>query len=155
MTAKLILRDARRDEVPEIVRMLVDDELGRGREALEGETVPQVYYDAFDAMATTRFNRLLVAERGGEIVGTLQLTFLHGLRRRGALRAQIEAVRVAGGHRGEGVGQDMMLAAIDMARAAGCALVQLTTDKSRKDAHRFYERLGFEASHVGMKLMLN
>jgi len=95
-----------------------------------------------------------VAERDGQIVGTLQLSFLPGLARRGALRAQIEAVRVAQGERGSGLGAAMMGWAIEEARRRGCALVQLTTDKSRADAHRFYARLGFVASHEGMKLAL-
>jgi GNAT superfamily N-acetyltransferase len=149
--SELILRDARRDEVPLIIRMLADDALGAARERLEE---PQIYLDAFDRLAADPNNRLLVAEQDGEIVGTLQLTFLHGLSRQGATRALIEAVRVNAPWRGKGVGRRMIEAAIDMARAQGCAMVQLTTDKSRKDAHRFYESLGFVASHEGMKLAL-
>ncbi|HKD89893.1 MAG TPA: GNAT family N-acetyltransferase, partial [Streptosporangiaceae bacterium] len=97
---------------------------------------------------------LVVAEQAGEIVGTMQLSFLPGLARRGALRAQIEAVRVAESNQGSGLGSAMIGWAIDEARRRGCALVQLTTDKSRRDAHRFYQRLGFVASHEGMKLAL-
>lgn len=149
--SELTLRDARRDEVPLIIRMLADDALGAARERLEE---PQIYLDAFDRLAADPNNRLLVAEQDGEIVGTLQLTFLHGLSRQGATRALIEAVRVNAPWRGKGVGRRMIEAAIDMARAEGCAMVQLTTDKSRKDAHRFYESLGFVASHEGMKLAL-
>jgi GNAT superfamily N-acetyltransferase len=154
MTETLVLREARRDDVPAVVRMLIDDELSRGRENIDGDQIPQLYFDAFDAMAKSGNNRIFVAERDGEIVGTFQFTLLRGLVRRGALRGQIEAVRVAGQHRGQGIGRDMMRAAIEMARAQGCVLVQLTTDKSRKDAHRFYERLGFTATHEGMKLPL-
>ncbi len=95
-----------------------------------------------------------MAEQDGQIVGTMQLSFLPGLARRGALRAQIEAVRVAQSQRGSGLGAAMMGWAIEEARRRGCALVQLTTDKSRTDAHRFYARLGFVATHEGMKLAL-
>lgn len=151
--SKLVLRDAKRDEVPAIVRMLADDALGSQREEL-GDPLPAVYYDAYDELARDPNNRLLIADLGGEIVGTLQLTFLRGLSRKGARRAQIEAVRIAAAHRGKGLGEDMIRAAIAIAREAGCSMVQFTSDKSRKDAHRFYERLGFVASHEGMKLAL-
>ena len=96
----------------------------------------------------------MVAEAGGAVVGTMQLLFLPGLSRRGALRAQVEAVRVAAPGRGHGLGSAMIRWAISEARRRGCALVQLTSDKSRTDAHRFYARLGFAASHEGMKLPL-
>lgn len=148
----MILRKAKRDEVPAIVRMLADDGLGRGREQTD-DLKP--YYAAYDAMANDPNNLLLVAESGGEIVGTLQLTFIPGLARKAAKRAQIEAVRVSSRHRSEGFGQRMFEAVIDLARQEGCALVQLTTDKKRPDAHRFYERLGFVATHEGMKLALD
>jgi GNAT superfamily N-acetyltransferase len=153
MTASLTLRDARRDEISAIVAMLADDMLGGSREVTT-EPLPQGYYDAFDALARDPNNRLLIAERDGDVVGTLQLTFIHGLSRQGSKRALIEAVRVAAAFRGKGLGEDIIRAAIEIAREAGCAMVQLTTDKSRKDAHRFYERLGFVASHEGMKLTL-
>ena len=112
------------------------------------------YEEAFLAIDADPAHLLLVAEAGGEVIGTMQLSYLPGLARRGALRAQIEAVRVAGGARGSGLGAAMMTWAIEAARRRGCALVQLTTDKSRTDAHRLYERLGFVASHEGMKLAL-
>ena len=150
---RLILRDARREDVPAIVRMLVDDPLGSTRERY-AEPLPQAYYDAFDATAGDPNNRHLIAEVDGKIVGTLHLLFIRGIARMGATRAQIEAVRVAAGERGEGIGRKMIEAAIEMARERGCVLVQLTTDKTRKDAHRFYESLGFVASHEGMKLSL-
>ena len=154
MSGQVILRDARRDEVAAIIAMLADDMLGGSREVTR-EPLPPSYYYAFDALARDPNNRLLIAERDGETVGTLQITFIHGLSRQGARRALIEAVRVAAPYRGKGIGEDIISAAIEIAREAGCAMVQLTTDKSRKDAHRFYERLGFIASHEGMKLMLD
>ena len=146
------LRPAKRDEVPAIVAMLADDGLGRGREAVSD---PAIYYDAFDAMAGDPNNRLMVAGKDGSLVGTLQITFIRGLSRKGARRALVEAVRVASRHRGKGIGRDIFLRAIELARERGCAIVQLTTDKSRPDALRFYESLGFVASHEGMKLMLD
>jgi GNAT superfamily N-acetyltransferase len=152
--SRLVLRDAERGEVAAIVKMLADDELGRSREDI-GDPLPATYYEAYEELVRDPNNRLLVAEIGGEIVGTLQLTFIRGLSRRGARRAQIEAVRVAGPHRGTGLGDQMIRAAIEIARDAGCSIVQLTTDKRRVDAHRFYERLGFVASHAGMKLSLD
>ena len=153
MSTKVTLRDARRDEVPAIVAMLADDKLGAVREVTT-EPLPASYYAAFDALALDANNRLLIAEKNGEIVGTLQITFIVGLSRRGAKRALLEAVRVAAPHRGKGIGAEIVRAAVEIARHEGCAMVQLTTDKSRHDAHRFYERLGFTASHEGMKLML-
>lgn len=153
MTMQVMLRDARREDVPAIVAMLADDALGASRE-VTAEPLPATYYAAFDALARDPNNRLLIAEVNGEIVGTLQITFIHGLSRQGAKRALIEAVRVASLHRGKGFGEQIIREAVEMARRAGCAMVQLTTDKSRKDAHRFYERLGFVASHEGMKLLL-
>jgi GNAT superfamily N-acetyltransferase len=153
MSAPVRLRDARRDDVPAIVAMLADDTLGASRE-VSTEPLPASYYTAFDALDRDPNNRLLIAEINGEIVGTLQITFIYGLSRQGAKRALIEAVRVASPHRGKGIGEQIILEAVAMARRERCAMVQLTTDKSRKDAHRFYERLGFVASHEGMKLTL-
>ena len=153
MSDSVTLREARRSEVPAIVAMLADDMLGGSRE-VTSEPLPESYYKAFDALARDPNNRLLIAELEGEIVGTLQITFIHGLSRQGAKRALLEAVRVAAPYRGKGVGDQIVRAAIEIARQVNCAMVQLTTDKSRKDAHRFYERLGFEASHEGMKLTL-
>lgn len=147
------LRRARREDVRAIVAMLADDALGGSREDVS-DPLPQAYADAFEDMARDPNNRLLIAEKDGAIVGTLQVTFIRGLSRRGMRRALVEAVRVASGHRGQGLGEAIMQAVIALARSEGCAMVQLTTDKSRKDAHRFYERLGFVTSHEGMKLML-
>jgi GNAT superfamily N-acetyltransferase len=112
------------------------------------------YTTAFLAIDADPAHLLVVAESSGEIVGTMQLSFMPGLARRGELRAQIEAVRVAESFRGSGLGAAMMGWAIGEARRRGCGLVQLTSDKSRTDAHRFYQRLGFVASHEGMKLAL-
>ena len=153
MSASVTLRDARREDVAAIVGMLADDMLGSSRE-VTSEPLPDSYYQSFDALARDPNNRLLIAEHDGEIVGTLQITFIVGLSRQGAKRALIEAVRVAASYRGKGIGEEIIRATVAIARAADCAMVQLTTDKSRKDAHRFYERLGFIASHEGMKLML-
>ena len=147
------LRRATREDVYDIVAMLADDALGATREDLRNP-IPQVYIDAFEQMARDPNNMLLIAEQDGETVGTLQMTFIVGLSRKGMRRALIEAVRVASGHRGKGLGRDIVLRAIELARERGCAMVQLTTDKSRKDAHRFYASLGFVASHEGMKLTL-
>jgi GNAT superfamily N-acetyltransferase len=148
---ELVLRKAWREDVPAIVAMLADDALGATRESLN-ELAP--YYTAYDQIANDPNNLILVADCGGEVVGSLQLNILRGLSRKGAKRAQIEAVRVASAHRGKKFGEKIIRAAIEMARKEGCVLVQLTTDKTRKDAHRFYERLGFEATHEGLKLNL-
>lgn len=150
---QLVIRPARREEVPQIVALLADDQLGAAREELS-DPLPQAYYDAFDAIAGSAENEMLVAEAEGTIVGCLQLTFIPGLSRRGALRGQIESVRVAASQRGSGFGRRMFLWAIERCREKGCKTVQLTTDKSRGEAHSFYESLGFVASHEGMKLAL-
>jgi GNAT superfamily N-acetyltransferase len=140
-------------DLPAIVTMLADDGLGRGR---EDASLPlaQGYTDAFAAIEADPNQMLAVAEADGVVVGTLQLTFLPGLSHKGAWRGQVESVRVAGSRRGTGLGQAMMEWAVAQCRARGCRMVQLTTDKSRADAHRFYERLGFKASHEGFKLVL-
>jgi GNAT superfamily N-acetyltransferase len=146
----VIFRDARREDVPSVVALLADDMLGAGR-----ETAPDdAYWVAFDQIAADAKNRLIVAEIDGQIAGTLQLTLLPGLSRHGMLRAQLEAVRVARGQRGQGLGRAMIEWAIEQARGHGCGLVQLTSDKRRPDAIRFYEAMGFTASHEGMKLPL-
>ena len=145
------VRRARREDVPAIVALLADDALGESREH-PGDLSP--YLAAFERIDADPAHLLVVADAGGEVVGTLQLTVLPGLSRGGALRAQVEAVRVADSQRGKGLGQALLLWAVEEARARGCTLVQLTTDKQRTDAHRFYERLGFVASHEGMKLHL-
>ena len=147
-------RTARREDLPAIVRLLADDGLGRGRERL-ADPLPPEYGAAFDAMARQDGNEILLAIEDGAIVGCLQLTIIPGLSRLGATRAQLEGVRVDGTRRGSGIGEALIREAIARARRAGCALVQLTSDRRRADALRFYERLGFEPSHVGMKLELD
>jgi GNAT superfamily N-acetyltransferase len=145
-----VLRRAAADDVPAIVALLTDDVLGAGREG----TDPAPYEAAFAAVDADPAHLLVVADDGGTVVGTLQLSFLPGLSRGGALRAQVEGVRVAAAARGRGLGEAMLRWCADEARRRGAALVQLTTDRRRPDAHRFYERLGYVASHVGMKLEL-
>jgi GNAT superfamily N-acetyltransferase len=143
------IRRAVATDVPAIVAMLADDPLGARRER-PGDPA---YAEAFKEIDTDPRQWLMVAVTDGEVVGTLQLTFIPGLSRLGSTRALIEAVRVRSDQRGNGLGADLIRWAIDTARDQGAAMVQLTTDASRKDAHRFYERLGFEATHVGMKLV--
>ena len=156
-------RDARREDVPVIVAMLADDFLGAAREAGGpggpsgaggASEVDEAYWMAFGQIEAEPHSRLIVAEAGGRVAGTLQLTLVPGLSRHGMLRAQIEAVRVAAWTRGQGIGRQMISWAVDEARRAGCGLVQLTSDKRRTDAIRFYESLGFEATHEGLKLPL-
>ena len=147
-------RQAQREDVPAIVRLLADDALGSGREKF-AEPLPQAYWDAFDAIAARPDNLLIVAEIDGAVVGCLQLTLIPGLTRLGTWRGLIEGVRVDSRRRGQRLGERLLRHAIDQARARGCRLVQLTTDRTRGDAHRFYEGLGFVASHLGMKLALD
>jgi ribosomal protein S18 acetylase RimI-like enzyme len=150
----MIIRQARREDIPPIVAMLADDALGATRERYQ-EPLPQPYWDAFNAIDSDPNNRLLVAEENGVVVGCLQLTFIPGLSRLGAERAQIESVRIASSQRGSGLGRKLIEEAIAQARLHGSKLVQLTTDKARADARRFYESLGFTATHEGMKLSLD
>ncbi len=153
VATSLSFRSATADDLPTIVAVLADDGLGRER---EDASLPlrQDYDDAFKAMSKDENNRLVVAVLDDVIVGCLQLTFIPGLSRLGTWRCQIEGVRVAASQRGAGVGQAMMEWAIEESRQRGCRLVQLTTDRRRADAHRFYDGLGFDASHIGMKLKL-
>ena len=146
----MIIREATEADIGAIARLLADDGLGRGRET-PGDPA---YARAFTAMAAQPGNVYLVAEAEGTLVGCLQFTVIHGLSRKGASRAQIEGVRVHANRRGQGIGEALFEAAFQRAAAAGCTLVQLTTDRSRSDALRFYERLGFEATHWGMKRVL-
>lgn len=145
------VREAQVEDVPTIVALLADDALGATREDPD-DLMP--YDAAFARIIGDSSEVLVVAEVDGAVVGTLQLSLLPGLSRRGALRAQVEGVRVAADVRGAGVGEQLVRWAEERARAEGCVLVQLTSDASRVDAHRFYERLGYAASHVGMKKSL-
>ncbi|MFF9243626.1 GNAT family N-acetyltransferase [Streptomyces sp. NPDC014801] len=147
----LEIRPAVPDDVPAIVGMLADDPLGAQRESPDDL---QPYLTAFERITTDPNQRLVVAVREGRVVGTLQLTIIPGLSRRGATRSIIEAVRIHADERGGGLGTRFIEWAVEESRRLGCQLVQLTSDKSRTDAHRFYERLGFEASHLGFKLSL-
>lgn len=146
-------RLATRDDLAAIVRMLADDPLGSQRERAT-DPLPRAYSDAFEAIDRDPNQELIVAEVDGRVVGTLQLTFIPGISRQGMWRGLIEGVRVDSGTRAMGLGRRMVEHAIERARARGCAMVQLTSDKSRHDAIRFYESLGFEATHEGMKRML-
>lgn len=148
------LRRATLEDLPALVGLLIDDPLGRTRENVTDDNDLRLYRLAFDAIDADPNQLLVVASDGAETVGTLQLSFIPGLARRGALRAQIEAVRVHENYRSQGLGSEMFEWAIEEARRRGCALVQLTADKARTDAHRFYGRLGFIASHEGLKLQL-
>ena len=148
------IRTADREDVPALVRMLADDELGRQREDAS-DPLPESYYDAFRAIDVDPNNEILVACLDGRIVASLQLTYTPSLSYRGSWRATVESVRTTAELRGQGIGSALMHAAIARARARGCGLVQLTTNKVRDDARRFYERLGFAATHEGMKLPLS
>lgn len=149
----LTFRRARRDDVPHIVRMLADDPLGAKRERYE-TPLPESYFAAFDAIDSDPNNELIVACLDGQVIGVLQLTFIPYLTYQGGCRALIEAVRVDASQRSSGVGRALFEWAIQRARDRRCHLIQLTTDKARPDALRFYEKLGFVASHEGMKLHL-
>jgi GNAT superfamily N-acetyltransferase len=150
----VVLRRAAAEDVPAIVDLLAADQLGATRDGVNTAEDRAAYQQAFRAIDADPAHVLVVAQAGQQLVGTFQLSFIPGLARRGALRAQVEAVRVHKSYRDRGLGAAMMGWAIEEARRHGCALVQLTTDKARPDAHRFYERLGFVASHQGMKLSL-
>jgi len=145
------IRPAELGDVPAIVAMLADDQLGAQRESLD-DLAP--YLAALERLAADPNQHLVVAVREGRVVGTLQLTIIPGLSRRGATRSIIEGVRVHADERGSGLGTQLIKWAVDESRRQDCQLVQLTSDQTRTDAHRFYERLGFTASHVGFKLPL-
>jgi GNAT superfamily N-acetyltransferase len=132
----------------------VDAQTPEAADAQTPEAVDAAYWSAFEAIDADPRNELIVADRAGEVVGTCQLTFVPSLSRRAAERMIIESVRVRRDLRGQGIGQAMMRWSLHRARERGCRLAQLTTDKRRADAHRFYASLGFEASHEGFKLAL-
>ncbi|MEK2491942.1 GNAT family N-acetyltransferase [Kitasatospora purpeofusca] len=147
----LTIRRATGDDLPAIVAMLADDPLGATRESPDDLTP---YRAAFDLIDADPHQHLVVAERAGRTVGTLQLTLVPGLSRKGATRTVIEGVRVHGDERGSGLGTELIQWAIERSRELDAQLVQLTSDITRTDAHRFYERLGFVPSHLGFKLAL-
>ena len=145
------VRPATEADLPEILRMLLDDRATPSDEADPGDPC---YAQALREMQASQVSCTYVAEVDGRVVGTFMLSFLRHLMRRGTLVAQIEAVRIDGPQRGRGLGGRMMRWALDEARRRGCSRVQLTSNLARKDAHRFYQRLGFRGSHLGMKLDL-
>jgi GNAT superfamily N-acetyltransferase len=153
MTEELRMRPATAADLSEIVRMLADDFLGSGREQIDGG-FSENYARAFQEIEADPNNELIVAELDGKVVGTFQLTCTPSLSFQGGWRCTVESVRVDSGLRGQGIGREMMLWAIGRAKEKGCVSMQLTTHSERKDAHRFYEQLGFKSTHIGMKLKL-
>ncbi|OLZ68488.1 GNAT family N-acetyltransferase [Streptomyces sp. IMTB 2501] len=147
----LEIRRATADDLPAIVAMLADDPLGAQRESTDDMTP---YRAALERLTADPNQHLVVAVREGRVIGTLQLTIIAGLSHKGTTRALIEAVRIHADERGSGLGSRLIEWAIDTSRHVGCRMVQLTSDKTRSDAHRFYERLGFSATHEGFKLRL-
>ncbi|MET8880872.1 GNAT family N-acetyltransferase [Streptomyces rubiginosohelvolus] len=147
----LDIRPATPDDLPAVVAMLADDPLGAQRESPDDLTP---YQEALQRLADDPNQHVVVAVRQDRVVGTLQLTIIPGLSRQGSTRSIIEGVRIHGDERGSGLGTQLIQWAVDESRRQNCQLVQLTSDVTREDAHRFYERLGFTASHVGFKLAL-
>ena len=150
---ELRLRRARRDDLVDLLRIIADNDVARARGTYVVEETPAVVA-AFDAIMASTDNELWVGELDGAVAATAQLTFLPGLAHGGAWRAIVESVHVRGDLRGRGLGGQLMAAMIERARERGAATISLTSDRRRVDAHRFYERLGFAASHVGMKRAL-
>ncbi|TCC20612.1 GNAT family N-acetyltransferase [Kribbella sindirgiensis] len=148
----VVIRRATASDVAAIVAMIADDQLGATRESLDDLTP---YLAAFEQIDADPNQLLVVADRNDEVIGTLQLTIIPGLSRRGSTRGLIEAVRVAAPARGSGLGSTLIRWAVEESRTRGCTLVQLTSDKTRTDAHRFYTNLGFGNTHEGFKLKLN
>ena len=148
------IRKATKEDVSAIVQLIADDKLGKQREDYR-IPLPKSYIEAFESIVADSNQELMVVENDqGEIIGTLQLSFIQYLTYQGGIRAQIEAVRIAKEQRGQGLGEDMFNWAIARAKEKGAHIVQLTTDKQRPGALKFYEKLGFRASHEGMKLHL-
>jgi GNAT superfamily N-acetyltransferase len=150
----IIFRVATHTDVPSIVRLLADDELGSLREKYENP-ISESYYSAYELVDKDPNHELIVAELDGKVIGTLHLMFLPSLSFQGGLRAQVESVRVDTRYQSQGIGSHIMKWAIKRAKLRAAHIVQLTTHKSRADAHRFYERLGFKGTHLGMKLSLD
>jgi GNAT superfamily N-acetyltransferase len=151
--SEITFRTATEADLPTIIAMLADDEIGENREAAASD-VPQQYRDAFRAMSEEHYNKYLLAELDGKIVGSLQLAFMPGLSREGTKRAIVESVRVRSALRGQNIGTALMKEAIRLAREGGCGLIQLDSDLRRPRAHLFYRRLGFVQSHAGFKKAL-
>jgi GNAT superfamily N-acetyltransferase len=149
----ITIRQAIKDDVPTIVHLIADDFLGGAREAL-GDKIAESYYSAFAEIDIDKNQMLVVGEITGKVIGTLQISYITNMSHKGAKRAMIEGVHVEESLRGQGIGAFMIQWAITEAKVNGCRFVQLTSNKQRKDAHRFYERLGFGASHEGFKLDL-
>jgi GNAT superfamily N-acetyltransferase len=150
--SNVTFRPARSSDLAEIIALLADDKLGANRESVEGNR--DAYEQAFAEIESDPDNMITVAEDDGVVIGCLQVTFIANLTFKGARRALIEAVRVADSHQGQGLGKRLMEHVIDLARKRGCKIVQLTSNKERPDAIRFYEQLGFQPTHVGFKLYL-
>lgn len=153
MKLDLIYRQAEVQDLPAIVQMLADDDLGKTR---ENPTLPldEKYLKAFQEINQDADNELIVVELEDEIVGTFQLTYIPSLSFKGTTRMQVESVRVIAKHRGKGLGSQFFAWIINRAQTKNCGMIQLSTNNARPDAHRFYEKLGFKGSHLGMKLYL-
>ena len=150
----MIFREAQREDAIEIVKMIANDTLGKLREDFK-EPLPDKYYVAFENIKHDKNQELIVLEdENNEVIGTLQLSFIQYMTYQGGIRAQIEAVRIRQDQRGKGIGEKMFLWAINRSKQRGAHIVQLTTDKKRPEALKFYEKLGFKATHEGMKLHL-
>ena len=147
------IREARKDDLREIVTLLADDELGQQRESV-AHPLNRAYVRAFDEIEADDRQMLIVAVLDGHIVGSLQISIIPGLARTGTTRGQLEAIRISRDHRGKGIGTTLIQWAVDECRRRQCGLVQLTSDKTRTKAHDFYLRMGFVPSHEGFKLDL-
>jgi ribosomal protein S18 acetylase RimI-like enzyme len=150
----ILFRLATRADLPSVVRLLADEQQTADQRERYESPLPESYYSAFKQINNDPNHELIVAERNGEVIGTLHLMFLPSVSFQGGLRAQIESVRVDKRFQSQGIGSQMMKWSMERARQRGAHIVQLTTHKSRVDAHRFYERLGFKGTHLGMKLSL-
>jgi GNAT superfamily N-acetyltransferase len=153
MNSPLNYRLAEARDLPAIVQMLADDELGKKREKPD-LPLNEKYIKAFAEISQDAHNELIVVELGDEIVGTFQLTYIPSLSFQGSTRMQVESVRVAEAYRGQGLGSQFFEWIIERAKNKNCGMIQLSTNNARQDAHRFYEKLGFQATHLGMKLYL-
>ncbi len=153
MNTDLHFREAKREDLPDIVRLLSEDSLGSQRET-NFSPLPQSYYAAFDTIAHDPNNELVVVESSGEVIGTLQLTFIPYVTYRGSWRALVEGVRVDRRFRSRGIGEKLISWAIERSKQRGCRMVQLTSNKKRAAAIRFYKKLGFVPSHEGLKLLI-